>query len=99
MIRGLLSFVVLLSLTSMATAAAPVPNKAAVGEPRKISKGGFSFSIEPSPSWVVPAIESSSASIDRSPMHYRIIDGQTRLQENSRWSHTHLVRVRQQNFF
>jgi lipoprotein NlpI len=101
-------FVALLGLASMSsTAAPPAPaspaqavagvatatHKSAADAPHQISKGGFSFSIEPAPSWVVPAAESPNAVIARTPLHYRVIDDQTRLQGGNRWAYSHVVRV------
>jgi len=67
---------------------------AAPDEPsRQVSKTGFSFLIEPSPDWFVPAAESPNTPVDRAPMHYRVIDEQTRLLGATRWTHHHIVRV------
>jgi lipoprotein NlpI/transglutaminase-like putative cysteine protease len=67
---------------------------AAPDEPsRQVSKTGFSFLIEPSPDWYVPAAESPNTPVDRAPMHYRVIDEQTRLLGTTRWTHHHIVRV------
>jgi lipoprotein NlpI/transglutaminase-like putative cysteine protease len=76
-----------------AVQAAPKAAPAAPGASRQISKAGFSFLIEPVPSWVVPAAETPNVEVERAPMHYRIIDDQTRLTGAVRWSHTHFVRV------
>src|ERR1700727_754049 len=80
------------ALTS-AVQAATKPAAAAPAAARQISKAGFSFLIEPVPSWVVPATETPNVEVERAPMHYRIIDDQTRLTGTARWTHTHFVRV------
>ena len=103
MICRSLPVVVLMGFASMALPAVPAtgpaaPNKAtaskaAPANTRQVNKGNFSFWIEPIPAWVVPATESPGASTSRAPMHYPIIDDQTRLQAGTRWSYTRFVRV------
>jgi len=78
---------------SIAVQAAPKASSTAHPVNRQISKAGFSFLIEPVPSWIVPAVETTNTPIERAPMHYRIIDDQVRLLGATRWFHTHLVRV------
>jgi lipoprotein NlpI/transglutaminase-like putative cysteine protease len=73
--------------------AGPKTSAGAQSTSRQVSKSGFSFLIEPVPAWVVPAAETPNIAVDRAPMHYRIIDDQTRLQGATRWSHSHVVRV------
>jgi lipoprotein NlpI/transglutaminase-like putative cysteine protease len=73
--------------------AAAQANKPAANAARKISKGGFEFSIEPTPTWVVPAVEEPNPPADRGSMHYPVIEQQTRLAAGSRWSYQHFARV------
>ena len=75
------------------TISAAQANKPAANGVQKISKGGFDLLIEPTPGWVVPAVEDPNAPLERASMHYPIIDEQTRLMTGSRWSYHHFARV------
>lgn len=60
---------------------------------RAAASGGFSYATGPAPAWVVPAAEAPQASVDRSSMHYRVIDRQLLADGKSIWDYNHVVRV------
>lgn len=51
------------------------------------------YSIGPPPTWVLPADERDSAPVEPAPMHYRLLDEQTRLSGKSETDYIHVVRV------
>lgn len=57
------------------------------------TKAPFTFSIEPVPAWVVPAQEKPDAPIDRAPLHLRMVDDQTRVDDKNTVRYSHVVRV------
>jgi lipoprotein NlpI/transglutaminase-like putative cysteine protease len=54
--------------------------------------GPRGYAIGPAPTWVVPAKERVSPPVDRSPMHYRIVDEQTRLDGSGEQDYLHVIR-------
>ena len=70
--------------------AKPAPARPAAKAP---AEQGGGFNIEPIPAWVVPAVERPSAPVDPSPMHYRVIDDQIRVDAKSVWNYSRVVRV------
>ncbi len=59
----------------------------------KDEKTGFTYALQPTPNWVVPAAENPQAAVDRAPMHYRVIDEQIRIDGNKVSNYSHVVRV------
>jgi lipoprotein NlpI/transglutaminase-like putative cysteine protease len=51
------------------------------------------YRIGPTPTWVVAAKEPQTATVEPAPMHYRVIDEQTRLLGKSETNYLHVVRV------
>jgi lipoprotein NlpI/transglutaminase-like putative cysteine protease len=51
------------------------------------------YRIEPAPSWVVAAVEKPDVSVEKSPLHYRIIDEQIQLEASSQTLYSRSVRV------
>ncbi len=77
------------------TATRPVKNARAASGPSTGSAdaapGGYR--IEPPPSWVIPSDETSTAPVEKAPMHYRVIDDQARVDGKTREIYTHFMRV------
>jgi lipoprotein NlpI/transglutaminase-like putative cysteine protease len=57
------------------------------------NKPGFSYSVGPAPSWVVPAEVPATSTVEAAPMHYRFIDEQVRVDGRSMAEYTRVVRV------
>ncbi len=57
------------------------------------TKPGFSFQIGPAPAWVVPVEAPTGAPAEPSPMHYRVIDEQLRVEGTSMSEYTRVIRV------
>lgn len=55
--------------------------------------GAASFTIEPAPTWVVPAREAAPTRAERAPLSYRVIDEQTRVDGAAAHAYHHVVRV------
>lgn len=55
--------------------------------------GTATFTIEPTPAWVVPAREAAPARAERAPLSYRVIDEQTRVDDTAAHAYHHVVRV------
>ena len=72
---------------SNASAVATKPQKSLA------TSASFSYSIEPAPAWVVPARERQDAPAMTAPLHYRVIDEQTRLDDKTAVAYSHVVRV------
>ncbi len=64
----------------------------AAASPRAAA-GAFTYATGPAPAWVVAAAEAPQAAVDRSAMHYRIIDRQLLADGKSIWDYNHVVRV------
>ncbi|MDE2220584.1 MAG: DUF3857 domain-containing protein, partial [Gammaproteobacteria bacterium] len=62
----------------------PVPTRKAAA-PR-------GYAIGPTPTWVVPAKERMATPVDRAPMHYRLVDEQTRLDGSGEQDYLHVIR-------
>ena len=58
-----------------------------------VTKTPFTFGIEPAPSWVVPAKENRNAKVDRAPLHYRVVDDQTLVDDKGTVRYGRVVRV------
>jgi len=84
-----------MSLTlGVSTWAQTVPAKPQTARPAaKATAADAGYSIEPIPAWVVPAVERASAPVDPSPMHYRVVDDQIRVDAKSVWNYSRVVRV------
>jgi lipoprotein NlpI len=57
------------------------------------NKPGFIYSVGPAPAWVVPADVPTTVTVEPSPMHYRVIDEQVRVEGRSMSEYTRVVRV------
>jgi lipoprotein NlpI len=57
------------------------------------SRPGFTYTIEPAPAWVVPAREQPGTRVERAPLHYRVIDEQTKVDDKGATRYAHIVRV------
>jgi lipoprotein NlpI/transglutaminase-like putative cysteine protease len=60
---------------------------------QKVTSSGFSFLVEPEPSWVVAAQRDAGTQLPHSPLHYEIIDEQTRVDRKGADVYRHAVRV------
>jgi lipoprotein NlpI/transglutaminase-like putative cysteine protease len=83
-------------LCAGAAAAAAVSATAPAGEPAQTAGAtapAAGYAIGPPPAWVVPADERDSAPVELAPMHYRLLDEQTRLSGKSETDYVHVVRV------
>lgn len=56
-------------------------------------KAGYAVTIAPAPPWVVPLPAPAGAPGEASPMHYRVIDSQTRVEAGSNATYWQVVRV------
>ena len=57
------------------------------------AKTGFTYAVEPAPAWIVPAPETPNLPVAGAAMHYRVIDEQVRVDEQSIAEYSHVVRV------
>lgn len=57
------------------------------------TKPGFTFQIAAAPAWVLPAEAPTGAPAEASPMHYRIIDEQVRVDDASMSEYTRVLQV------
>lgn len=53
----------------------------------------FSYTVEPAPSWVVPAKENPNAPVTAAPLRYRVVDDQTKVEDKTATMYSHVVRV------
>jgi lipoprotein NlpI/transglutaminase-like putative cysteine protease len=53
----------------------------------------FHFDIAPPADWVTPSPDGSVAPVDRAPLHYRVMDTQVKLGQQSSTRYEHLTRV------
>ena len=78
----------ILSGTLPAQAAKPASQGQSAG-----ARAPFTFSIEPIPGWVAHAAEKPDAPLDRAPLHLRLVDDQTRVDDKGTVRYSHVIRV------
>jgi transglutaminase-like putative cysteine protease/lipoprotein NlpI len=83
-----------MGLAAEPTAPSSKPVAAVANKPSGGTEGnGAGYLIAPPPTWIEPAVEAPGARVDRTSMHYRVIDHQIRLEDRGAEYYSHAVRV------
>ena len=81
-----------LALLGFSLAAQPPALSAPAKASQEVKTTGFTFAVGAAPAWVAPVAEDSAAALPKSPMHYVMIDNQTRIEGESSTAYTHIIR-------
>lgn len=81
-----------LTLLACSLAAQPLALSAPAKASQEVRTSGFTFAVGATPGWVVPVAEDSTVALPKSPMHYVMIDDQTRVEGDSSTAYTHIIR-------
>lgn len=81
-----------LTLLAVSLAAQPPALSAPAKASQEVKTTGFTFAVGAAPAWVVPVAEESAAALPKSPMHYVMLDEQTRIEGESSTAYTHIIR-------
>ena len=81
-----------LALLAFSLAAQPPALSAPAKASQEVKTTGFTFAVGAAPAWIAPVAEDSAAALPKSPMHYVMIDDQTRIEGESSTAYTHVIR-------
>ncbi|HET8707987.1 MAG TPA: hypothetical protein VFM46_16910, partial [Pseudomonadales bacterium] len=82
------------SAEATTVAAAPEPVRPALPQPtQQMVATAYRYDVAPVPAWVTQPKEPAQVSVEKAPLHYRLLEDQVRVTDTDVERYTHVVRV------